>query len=143
MRILLAEDERTIAVTLRDDLADRGHDVWHVADGGEAIDRVPADAFDCVISDLRLPGADGLRVLAAARIAHPEIAAVLITALATPAHCAACAALRAAFVPKPFLNEEILDLVASFAGLAPADAPTQSDDDGPRHAGAPFISLPR
>src|SRR5262245_11511512 len=126
MRILLAEDERTIAVTLRDDLTDQGHDVRHVADGAEAIDRVCTETFDCVISDLRLPGADGLRVLAAARIAHPGIAAVLITALATPAHREACGALRAAFVRKPFLNEEIVDLVATLA--APGGGPPRFRD---------------
>ena len=67
MRILLVEDEQTIAVTLSDDLEAAGHEVLHVPDGKQAIRELQRKSFDVVISDVRLPGADGLEVLRAAK----------------------------------------------------------------------------
>ena len=66
MRILLVEDEQTIAVTLTDDLEGAGYEVKHFPDGKEAIDELQRRSYDVVITDGRLPGADGLQVLQAA-----------------------------------------------------------------------------
>ncbi|MBL8731200.1 MAG: response regulator, partial [Planctomycetes bacterium] len=71
LRVLLVEDEATIAVTLGDDLVDRGHRVTLLADGVAALRRLDAARFDAVISDLRLPGADGITVLERARRHNP------------------------------------------------------------------------
>ena len=60
MKILLVEDEKTIAITLGDDLRGEGHEVRHTADGGEALRILAEESFDCVITDVRLPGVDGL-----------------------------------------------------------------------------------
>ena len=67
MKILLVEDEEIIAVTLGDDLREAGHDVIHTADGKEALAILRDQVFDCVITDVRLPGADGIEVLQAAK----------------------------------------------------------------------------
>jgi DNA-binding NtrC family response regulator len=110
VRILLVEDETTIAVTLTDDLAAEGHEVVHVADGAEAIALLRNKAFDCVITDVRLPGADGLAVLDAAKQARPDTEVVVITAHATIDH--AVEAMRRGaddYVQKPFLNDTILE----------------------------------
>ena len=115
MKILLVEDETTIAVTLGHDLADRGHEVQLVDDGADALQRLDRERYDCVISDLRLPGADGLRVLASARAARRDVGAILISAWLDPEDVRECRRLGARMVAKPFLNDQVVELVADLA----------------------------
>lgn len=108
-RILLVEDEPTIAVTLRDDLVDEGCEVTVVGDGSEAIGEVARrPACDAVIADLRLPGADGLRVLAAARCHWPLARLLLITAHAGAVHRDRLLAAGASLLEKPFANAQVV-----------------------------------
>ncbi len=72
MKILLVEDEKTIAITLTDDLEAAGHQVVCTGDGKEAITVLGEQSFDCVVTDVRLPGADGLAGLTAAKQARPD-----------------------------------------------------------------------
>jgi DNA-binding NtrC family response regulator len=110
MRILLVEDEPTIAVTLKDDLEAAGNEVQHVADGKEAIQQLGERIFDCVLTDVRLPGADGLAVLAAAKRARPDTEVVMMTAYATVEQAVEAMRLGADdYIQKPFLNEHVLD----------------------------------
>ncbi|MBK9383475.1 MAG: response regulator [Planctomycetes bacterium] len=67
MRILLAEDEKTIAITLRDALEEVGHRVEWVADGREAKEELKRVAYDALVSDIRMPGLDGMQLLDFAR----------------------------------------------------------------------------
>ena len=83
MKVLLVEDEETIAVTLGDDLRAAGHEVRHTPDGKEALHILKSEVFDCVITDVRLPGADGMQVLRAAKEARPETEVLITAATAT------------------------------------------------------------
>ncbi len=112
MKILLVEDEKTIAVTLADDLTADGHEVTHTADGKEAMTLLGDRAFDCVITDVRLPGADGMQVLKAAKAARPDTEVLVMTAYATVEH--AVAAMREGaddYIQKPFLNDSVVERV--------------------------------
>jgi len=110
MQVLLVEDEATIAVTLRDDLTEAGHAVVHVADGKEAIELLGQRAFDCVITDVRLPGADGLQVLQAAKRARPDTEVMMITGYATVEQAVEAMRLGADdYIQKPFLNAHVVD----------------------------------
>jgi DNA-binding NtrC family response regulator len=109
MKILLADDERTIAVTLGDALRGAGYPVTVVSDGEQAIQAVQAEAFDCVITDIRLPKADGLKVLKAAKDAHPSCKVILITAYASVEDAVAAIKDGAEdYVQKPFFNDDVL-----------------------------------
>lgn len=108
LRVLLVEDEATIAVTLGDDLVDRGHRVTLLADGGQALQRLAAAPFDAVISDLRLPGADGITVLERARRHNPAARLLLVTAFAEERHAAAVRRAGATRLQKPFANDTVL-----------------------------------
>ena len=72
MRILLVEDEQTIAVTLSDDLEAAGHEVQHVADGKEAISELQRRSFDVVITDLGMKGMDGVELIEKIRATKPQ-----------------------------------------------------------------------
>ena len=63
MDILLAEDERSIAVTLRDALEAAGHKVESVREGRSALVSIENRDFDVIVTDVRMPGASGIEVL--------------------------------------------------------------------------------
>lgn len=63
LRILLAEDERTISRLIRQVLTAAGHDVVGVQTAAEAIDRLGPDLFDLILLDLNLADGDGFRVV--------------------------------------------------------------------------------
>jgi len=110
VKILLVEDEKTIAVTLGDDLTQAGHEVVHTPDGSEACQLLGEQVFDCVITDVRLPGASGLEVLAAAKRARPDTEVLVMTGYATVEQ--AVEAMRQGafdYLQKPFLNETVLE----------------------------------
>jgi DNA-binding NtrC family response regulator len=110
MRVLLVEDEQTIAITLTDDLEGAGYEVEHIADGREATLALERRSYDVVITDVRLPGADGLEVLRAAKRARPDTEVIMMTAYATVEHAVEAMRLGADdYIQKPFLNEHVLD----------------------------------
>jgi len=116
MNVLLADDERTIAITLRDDLADAGHDVTVVHDGDAAARALGEKRFEVLITDIRMPGKDGIELLKLARSTDPSIEVIVITGQAS-IETAVEAIRHGAFdyVRKPFLNDEIVRLVANLA----------------------------
>ncbi|MDX2169159.1 MAG: sigma-54 dependent transcriptional regulator [Deltaproteobacteria bacterium] len=81
--ILIAEDEDGVRDSLTQVLQEEGYEVVATADGEAAIAALDTREFDVVISDLRMPGADGLAVLRHAREVAPQTLVLLMTAHAT------------------------------------------------------------
>jgi DNA-binding NtrC family response regulator len=107
-RVLIADDEPLSREFLCELLREKGHDVVSVEDGSEAIRLARESAFDLVITDLRMPGADGMAVLRDAKRACPETPVVLITAYGGVE--SAVDAMREGaddFLQKPFSCEQI------------------------------------
>jgi DNA-binding NtrC family response regulator len=116
MNVLVVEDEKTIAITLCDDLRAAGHDVTHTADGAEALRVLGERTFDCVVTDVRLPGASGIEVLEAAKRTRPDTEVIVMTAFATIEQAVEAMRLGASdYIQKPFLNEAVLERVARVA----------------------------
>ena len=63
VKILLVEDDRSIAVSLVDGLTSAGHEVVHVTTGAAALELEAAVAPDVVLLDLGLPDMDGMQVV--------------------------------------------------------------------------------
>jgi DNA-binding NtrC family response regulator len=118
MRILIAEDERLLAMALRDDLADAGYDAISVGDGMSAWTEIQREAPHLVISDVRMPELDGLTLLRRVREGFPEVAFILMTTYASVKD--AVSALKAGatdYLVKPFEREEMLERVRRVAEL--------------------------
>lgn len=81
--LLIAEDDTAQARLLACLAGEAGFEVTGVADGAAALAELAANPPDALFTDLRLPGADGLAVLAAARAADPAMPAILATGYAT------------------------------------------------------------
>lgn len=84
-RILLAEDEYLVRLLVKDELEESGFVVLEAGHGLDAIAMLDApDDVDLLVTNLRMPGADGIDVAVAARARHPGIPIVFISA--TPQH---------------------------------------------------------
>ncbi len=126
--ILLVDDEPTIRLSVGDALEDAGHRVTLAADGQAALDRVAEQRFDLVITDIRMPGLDGLSLFRRLRESAPETDVILITAYGAVDD--AVAALKQGardYLQKPFDTGELLVRVERVAerhalGRALADA---------------------
>jgi len=79
-RILLVDDEPAIVDMLKTCLEDQGFEVAAALGGHEALERLKSGApFDLVVSNLSMPGVNGLDVIRAARASQPGQAAILLT----------------------------------------------------------------
>jgi len=81
-RILVVDDKENILKLFARILGD-SYEVTSAADGGRAISLIGGQEFDVIITDLRMPGADGFEVLRAAKARAPETEVVMMTAYAT------------------------------------------------------------
>ncbi len=124
MRVLLADDERAIAITLADDLRREGYDVETASDGNEAVEKYDAarsngaGPYDAVITDLNMPGRTGLQLLEHVKSAERSAEVIIITGYGT-IDSAVDAMRKGAFdyVLKPFNNDEILEKLRKVAEL--------------------------
>jgi DNA-binding response OmpR family regulator len=80
MRILLVEDDASLAVGLQAGLNREGFVVNHVATGALALSAIQAEAPDIVVLDLGLPDIDGLQVLGRIRQSHRHLPVMVLTA---------------------------------------------------------------
>ena len=107
--ILVAEDEGSVRESLGEVLRDEGYEVSLVCDGTAACTALETREFDIVLSDVRMPGADGLTVLQRAREVAPQTLVLLMTAHAT-VETAVEALRRGAqdYLLKPVIFEDLL-----------------------------------
>ena len=82
-RVLVVDDEEGIRDFVTDALEDDGHVTVQAKDGAEAAERLRAQAFDLMITDLRMPGLDGMTLVRAARAEQPEMEVIVLTAHAS------------------------------------------------------------
>ncbi len=118
MEILLVEDERSLALLLGDALRDQGHRVTVLHEGAAALAWLGERRADLVLTDVRLPGADGLRVLERARALDPPAEVLVMTGYATVEQAVeAMRAGAAGYLQKPFPEDALLRQVQRIAEL--------------------------
>ncbi|OQB92700.1 MAG: Nitrogen regulation protein NR(I) [Verrucomicrobia bacterium ADurb.Bin118] len=111
--ILLIEDDVNIATGLQKVMQAHGYEVATLNRGDDGLAQAAAHPFDVVITDLKLPGLDGLELVRQLHQTKPKLPIILITA-----HGSTEIAIEATkwgafdYVPKPFEVDELLDLTA-------------------------------
>jgi len=109
VKVLIADDEASILRTLSDALGDAGHAVEGVGSAEEGLAALESDRFDCLVTDIRLPGMSGIDLLKKAKALYPELYVIVITGHGSIE--SAVEAMKAGateYVTKPFLNEDIV-----------------------------------
>ncbi|MFQ5494729.1 MAG: response regulator [Phycisphaerae bacterium] len=110
-RVLVVDDEAMLRDTIRDVLSGQGCHVCTADDGSTAIDFIARQAFDLVVSDIRMPSKSGYEVFAAAKEANPDTPVILTTGFGYDPNHAIVRARReglAAVIFKPFKVDQLL-----------------------------------
>lgn len=107
-RILVVEDEKSMRDVLKILLEEEGYEVSTASDGVEGMETIRDNIFDLVITDIKMPGADGFAVLKLVKEAYPETIVIMVTAFGT-AESAIDAMKQGAYdyINKPFKIDEI------------------------------------
>jgi two-component system response regulator AtoC len=111
-RVLVADDEMDIRAVVKRVVERLGHRVTEAADGVEAGHVIDAGGLDLVISDLRMPKADGFSVLRKAQEAAHRVPVIILTASTAISDCVE--AMRSGalnFLVKPFDQDELVAVV--------------------------------
>ena len=110
--LLLVDDEQALREAVAEQLTDRGFTVTQAGDGRAALSHLADFAYDIVITDLRLPGADGRKVLQEARARYPDIIGIVITGYGTVKDAVDLIKQGASdFITKPFQFDALLHVV--------------------------------
>ncbi|TAJ98413.1 MAG: sigma-54-dependent Fis family transcriptional regulator [Candidatus Manganitrophaceae bacterium] len=107
-RILAVDDDLIAGQLLVEILSDEGYRVESAAGGREAVEQLEREFYDLIITDLKMPGWDGLEVLRRYREQSPETLVILVTAFGSME--SAIEAMKAGafdYVSKPFREDEI------------------------------------
>ena len=111
-KILLAEDESAVSEFVNRALAHAGHEVVAVPDGLAAVAALAAGRFDLLLSDIVMPGLDGIALALKAGKDHPQLKILLMSGYASERQRAHnLEALAHRVVAKPFTLAEIIAAV--------------------------------
>jgi two-component system response regulator AtoC len=134
-RILVADDEDGIREFIADALSLDHHVVFQAADGRAAVRALDERAYDVVITDLKMPGLDGMSLLRKLRAEQPEVEVVVLTAHGTVDTAVEAMKLGAfEYLQKPISGPDELRLLVGRAverrGLRDAKAGAERLDSG-------------
>ena len=132
LTLLIVDDELSMREFLRILLEKEGYRVLTAAGGSEALTLLANEPVDLMITDIRMPGMDGLELLSRARENDATLPVIMITAFASPED-AVEAMKNGAFdyITKPFNVDEIKEVIRSAVKRNRDDADEKGDNDFP------------
>ena len=110
--LLFVDDEPALRSLMAQRLGERGFEITEAESGERALQLLDQFAFDVVVTDLRLPGIDGARVIEVARQRYPGIIAIVISGYGTLKDAVDIVKRGASdFIEKPFQFDELLHVL--------------------------------
>ncbi len=107
-KILVVDDEEDILNILKFLLEKEGYGVDTAPNGEEALKKIEKDYYDVVLTDLRMPGIDGMTVLEKTKELRPSTEVVIMTAYASIESAVEAIKKGASdYIVKPFINEDL------------------------------------
>ena len=130
-RLLVVDDDPDMLRLLSMRLSSAGYQVTAVTSAETALTQLEIEHPQLVLSDVRLPGRDGLALFDEIRKRHPSLPVILLTAHGTiPDAVEATARGVFTYLTKPYDGRELLDKIAQALALgAPATVPSKAGDD--------------
>lgn len=118
-KILIVDDNPNMSVLLSDILEIFEYKGQHAQDGEEALEKLDAERFDMVFTDLRMPKMDGIDLLKAIKEHHPDLPVVVITGYSLGETQNLLLTQQAdGFLNKPFKVNDIQDLLSRLLGYS-------------------------
>lgn len=129
-RILVIDDEQYIRTALKEVLEREGFDVRTARDGKKGLELLEREGADLVITDVIMPGIDGVATLEHIKTSHPDLPVIVISgggnvlpvayepgAISTSAYLASATKAGASFtLTKPFNRSELIGAVSNLLG---------------------------
>ena len=116
-RVLVVDDEANIRDLLSKTLALADYDVDVAPDGREALDRMKSQSYNLLITDLKMPGLDGMAVISEARRMNRQIPVIVITGFSTETAAIEAANIGVSgYLTKPFKVPKVLEVAARALG---------------------------
>ena len=107
-RVLVVDDEAIVCESCARILQEEGYEVECTLSGKEAFEKMRANPFDVVITDLKMPGVDGMDVLKTLHKDYPDAVIIMITGFSTVETAVEAMKLGAFdYIPKPFTPDEV------------------------------------
>ena len=111
-RILIVDDETNVRLDFRTALETEGYEVFEVSSGEEAVQSLAEHTFALAILDIRMPGMDGLELLAKMRESGIKVPAMIVTAYSDVPNAVKAMKLGAIdFLQKPLRPEDLRSIV--------------------------------
>jgi len=112
INVLIIDDEEGICLLLEDIVRECGYAVKYFLDPRQALTCLKSEDFSVVISDIRMPGMNGMELLDEIMLVDKNISVIMITAYGTIENAVLCME-RGAFnyVTKPFKSDEIMAVI--------------------------------
>ncbi|MBI1955468.1 MAG: sigma-54-dependent Fis family transcriptional regulator, partial [Acidobacteria bacterium] len=108
-RVLLVEDDAELRASLGTTLRELSFEVDLAADGLEAVCKIKQSVYDILLTDLRLPGLSGEKILCQAKELYPDLIVIVVTGYGDVRNAVNMMKLGATdYIQKPFLKEELL-----------------------------------
>jgi DNA-binding NtrC family response regulator len=126
-RIIVIDDEKIVCDRLSMELERAGFEVEAYGESAQALQRVAAQHFDLVITDMKMRGPDGMEVLKFIQEHNPSTKVIVITGFATEETAQEVMTRGAVeFIPKPFKMSQLRELVLRLAAEKTAAGTTKS-----------------
>jgi CheY-like chemotaxis protein len=109
VRILVVDDDADVRALIDDILQDAGFATAVAADGRAALERLGGEAFDLLVSDIRMPGMDGFELARRAREMRPDLPVIFVSAYSPTFDLQA----GDEFIRKPFRPRELVGSIRS------------------------------
>lgn len=109
LKVFIVDDEKTFRIPLADELREAGYKTFEFEDASSALSAFASEGADIVLTDIRMPGMDGMKLLAKIKAQNSETNVVIMTAYGSVPSAVEAMKLGADdYIIKPFPIDEIL-----------------------------------
>jgi len=111
-KILVLDDEQIVLDSVSRILEGENYEISTCRSGAEAVEKLKEGGFDALITDLKMPGMDGLQAMEALAEVDPDLSMIMVTAYSTVDSAVKAMKLGAVdYIRKPFTPDQLTELV--------------------------------